>query len=91
LLIEGKNADFQACLFFAIALAVSVIPESLAPCCNLFSFSRRVAVCKKGVIVKRISSVQDLGYVILLCYDKTGTITEKRLTFKTNLFFQIPN
>ncbi|KPL79417.1 cation-transporting ATPase [Ornatilinea apprima] len=81
-LIEGKNADIPSLLIFAIALAVSVIPEAL-PLVLTFSLSRGAMLfAKKDVIVKRLSSVQDLGTVNLLCTDKTGTITENRLTYQ---------
>jgi Mg2+-importing ATPase len=78
-LIEGKSTDIPQLLIFAIALAVSVIPEAL-PLVLTFSLSRgALQLAKRDVIVKRLSSVQDLGSVNLLCTDKTGTITENRL------------
>jgi len=74
-LIEGKNTNIPQLLIFAIALAISVIPEAL-PLVLTFSLSRgALQLAQKDVIVKRLSSVQDLGSVDLLCTDKTGTIT----------------
>jgi Mg2+-importing ATPase len=82
--IEGGEADVPHLLIFAIALAVSVIPEAL-PLVITFSLSRgALRLAKKQVIVKRLSSVQDLGSIELLCTDKTGTITENHLTFKND-------
>lgn len=82
--IEGGEADIPHLLIFAIALAVSVIPEAL-PLVITFSLSRgALRLAKKQVIVKRLSSVQDLGSIELLCTDKTGTITENRLTYKND-------
>ena len=79
-LIEGEGANIPELIVFAIALAVSVIPEAL-PLVMTFSLSHGALIlAKKGVIVKRLSSVQDLGSVELLCSDKTGTITENHLT-----------
>ena len=79
-LFLNKGKDLPTLLIFAIALAVSVIPEAL-PLVLTFSLSRgALRFAKKGVIVKRLSSVQDLGGVNLLCTDKTGTITENKLT-----------
>ncbi len=79
IMIDGRTTDVTQLLIFAIALAVSVIPEAL-PLVLTFSLSRgALQFAKKDVIVKRLSSVQDLGSVNLLCTDKTGTITENRL------------
>jgi Mg2+-importing ATPase len=79
ILIDGGDTDIPSLLIFAIALAVSVIPEAL-PLVLTFSLSRGALLfAKRDVIVKRLSSVQDLGSVNLLCTDKTGTITENRL------------
>lgn len=79
ILIEGRVTDIPHLLIFAIALAVSVIPEAL-PLVLTFTLSRgALQLAKKNVIVKRLSSVQDLGAVNLLCTDKTGTITENFL------------
>lgn len=83
--IEGAGTDIPHLLIFAIALAVSVIPEAL-PLVMTFSLSRGALLfARKGVIVKRLSSVQDLGSVNLLCTDKTGTITENRLVHSNTL------
>ncbi|MBP9836756.1 MAG: HAD-IC family P-type ATPase [Candidatus Pacebacteria bacterium] len=82
--IEGSDADVPHLLIFAIALAVSVIPEAL-PLVITFSLSRgALLLAKRQVIVKRLSSVQDLGSIELLCTDKTGTITENHLSYKNN-------
>lgn len=79
--IEGTDADIPHLLIFAIALSVSVIPEAL-PLVMTFSLSRgALRLAQQGVIVKRLSSVQDLGAVDLLCTDKTGTITENKLAY----------
>lgn len=82
IIIEGGDADIPHLLIFAIALAVSVIPEAL-PLVITFSLSRgALRLANKNVIVKRLSSVQDLGSIEVLCTDKTGTITENHLTYK---------
>ncbi|HOX86136.1 MAG TPA: HAD-IC family P-type ATPase [bacterium] len=82
LLIDGLDTDIPHLLIFAIALAVSVIPEAL-PLVLTFSLSRgALQFARQDVIVKRLSSVQDLGSVNLLCTDKTGTITENRLFYQ---------
>lgn len=81
-LIEGAEADIPHLLIFAIALAISVIPEAL-PLVMTFSLSHgALRLARHNVIVKRLSSVQDLGSVELLCTDKTGTITENKLVYQ---------
>ncbi|MBI4090559.1 MAG: HAD-IC family P-type ATPase [Candidatus Komeilibacteria bacterium] len=67
-------------IIFAIALAVSVIPEAL-PVVTTFSLSRgALHLSKHHVIVKRLSAIEDLGSIEVLCTDKTGTLTENALT-----------
>lgn len=84
IIIDGSDADIPHLLVFAIALAISVIPEVL-PLVITFSLSRgALKLAKNSVIVKRLTAVQDLGMVDLLCTDKTGTITENKLTFKND-------
>ncbi len=85
ILIEGTAANVPELAVFAIALAVSVIPEAL-PLVLTFSLSRgALQFAQRSVVVKRLSSVQDLGSVNLLCTDKTGTITENRLVYQGRL------
>ncbi|MBI4993308.1 MAG: HAD-IC family P-type ATPase [Candidatus Magasanikbacteria bacterium] len=80
LLIKGHNANIAELLLFSIALAVSVIPEAL-PLVTTLSLSRgALQMARQHVVVKRLSAVEDLGSVEILCADKTGTITENKLT-----------
>ncbi len=89
ILIDGTGTDIPGLLIFAIALAVSVIPEAL-PLVMTFSLSRgALRLAKQSVIVKRLSSVQDLGSIEILCTDKTGTITENKLVYQG--IYQVPN
>ncbi len=82
ILIDGATTDIPHLLIFAIALAISVIPEAL-PLVMTFSLSHgALKLAKNQVIVKRLSAVQDLGSIELLCTDKTGTITENRLRYQ---------
>ncbi|MBI4407740.1 MAG: HAD-IC family P-type ATPase [Candidatus Kerfeldbacteria bacterium] len=79
LIIKGPT-DWVDLVIFAIALAVGVIPEGL-PVVTTFSLSRgALRLSKKHVVVKRLTAIEDLGGIEVLCTDKTGTITENKLT-----------
>lgn len=83
ILIKGSTVNISTLVIFAIALAVSVIPEALLVV-TTFSLSRgALNLAKNKVIVKRLSSIEDLGSIEILCTDKTGTITENKLTVDT--------
>lgn len=82
LLIKGEATNQLEFALFAVALAVSVVPEAL-PLVATFSFSRgAMKLAKAQVVVKRLSAVEDLGSIEVLCTDKTGTLTENRMTVK---------
>lgn len=67
-------------LLFAVALAVGLTPE-LLPMILTINLSRgAVCMSKKGVIVKRLASIQNFGNMDVLCTDKTGTLTENKVT-----------
>jgi Mg2+-importing ATPase len=81
LILKG-TANFFDFLIFAIALVVSIIPEAL-PLVATFALSQgALKLAKEKVVVKRLSAVEDLGDIEILCTDKTGTITENKLTLK---------
>lgn len=76
LLIKGPHVSLIELTLFAIALAVGVIPEAL-PLVTTFALSNGARVlAQKKVVVKRLSAIEDLGSIEVLCADKTGTITE---------------
>ena len=64
---------------FAVALAVGLTPE-LLPMVTTVTLSRgAVRMAKRKVIVKKMSAIQDLGSMDVLCTDKTGTLTEAKI------------
>lgn len=61
---------------FALALAVGMAPELLPAITNIAMSAGAKRILQKKVIVRKLTSIQNLGEVNLLCTDKTGTITE---------------
>jgi len=80
LLIKGFQIDFLELLLFSIALIIGLAPEAL-PTVMTFALSKgALMLANHNVIVKRLSAIEDLGSITLLCTDKTGTLTENKLT-----------
>jgi Mg2+-importing ATPase len=67
-------------LLFAVALAVGLTPELLPMIISLNLSKGAIAMSKKGVIVKRLRSIENFGSMDILCTDKTGTLTENKIT-----------
>jgi len=79
MLFKQQGPTVLEFLIFAVTLALSVIPEAL-PIVVSFCLSRGVArLAKLHVVVKRLSAVEDLGGMQILCTDKTGTLTENKM------------
>ena len=79
LLITHDISHITTLFLFVIALAITVIPEAL-PVIAVVTLSRgALRLAEKHVVVKRLSAIEDLGNINLLCTDKTGTLTENTL------------
>ncbi|MCL2477338.1 magnesium-translocating P-type ATPase [Candidatus Bathycorpusculum sp.] len=72
-------------LLFSVALAVGLTPE-LLPMIITINLSRgAMAMSKKGVIVKRLSAIENFGSMNVLCTDKTGTLTDNKIKLILNV------
>jgi P-type Mg2+ transporter len=79
-LLHPNTSGILNALLFAVALAVGLTPE-LLPMIITVNLSRgAIAMSKKGVIVKRLASIENFGSMNVLCTDKTGTLTENKIT-----------
>ena len=77
-LIEGKYGVAEFVLY-AIAMLVGVVPESLPLIITLMLTREALSLAKEKVIVKNLSSLQQLGSIKYLLTDKTGTLTENNI------------
>jgi Mg2+-importing ATPase len=82
LLLVHDLTHFTSLLLFIVALALAVVPEVLPVIVTVTLSSGALKLAKKHVIVKKISALEDLGNINLLCTDKTGTLTENKLSIK---------
>jgi Mg2+-importing ATPase len=71
--------DVLESLLFAVALAVGLTPELLPMIITVNLSKGALAMSKKGVIVKRLASIENFGSMDVLCTDKTGTLTENKI------------
>lgn len=80
LLLKGVSVFSLDLLLFCTALVISVVPEAL-PVVITFCLSQGVRrLARHEIIVRRLAAIETLGSITMLCVDKTGTLTENKLT-----------
>jgi Mg2+-importing ATPase len=70
---------------FALALAVGLTPELLPMVVSVTLSHGAIRMARRRVVVRRLSAIEDLGSMDLLCADKTGTLTEAKIRLERHV------
>jgi len=76
----GLNFSQKQVISFALGVIVAAIPEGLPATLTLSLASAVQRLTSKGVLVKKMTSVETLGNVSVICTDKSGTLTQNQMT-----------
>jgi sodium/potassium-transporting ATPase subunit alpha len=79
---ELIGRSFWENFLFAIGIIVANVPEGLLPTVTLSLSIASQRMAKKNALIKRLSSVETLGSATVICTDKTGTITQNRMSLE---------
>ncbi|WP_101780423.1 HAD-IC family P-type ATPase [Spiroplasma monobiae] len=78
--VNPENAQLKNLLLVAVSSAISLIPESLTIIVKICLMVATKKMARKNVIIKNPKSIETLGNVNVICSDKTGTLTQNKMS-----------
>ncbi len=79
-IFKSGNTSITQIALFSLALAIAITPEALPAVTTIALTRGALELAKHKVVAKRLSALEDLGSIEILCSDKTGTLTENTLS-----------
>ena len=77
------HRDWATGILLGLTMAISMVPEELPVVLTIFLALGAWRISRRGVLTRRIPAIETLGSATVLCADKTGTLTQNRMSLRS--------